>query len=253
MRMTGASKAQIPMQGSIHVEPFARKLESDNFVFIPGNAVSYLLGLSVGQTESFGAHWDSLTLDRHMGDGGSYRYRRYGEFESSAEGLRTQLPHGPYEQPKYINALNGGIARLFDPLEPCFVGHVVLAALLDALTAMFNHCEGRACRWSIRLHPYRIFASESQHGQPTPEGLHRDGVDYVASLLMSRRNVRGAETTVTNHLGQVLWQKTLMYPFDVIVGNDHETMHAVSALTAVPGSNVAYRDVLVVAFTQMPT
>ncbi|APW37558.1 hypothetical protein RD110_10475 [Rhodoferax koreense] len=41
---------------------------------------------------------------RYMGDGGTYRLRRYGAFDSRPGSVCQQLPHGPYEQPKYINS-----------------------------------------------------------------------------------------------------------------------------------------------------
>lgn len=229
---------------------FGRHLQRNHFVFIPGATLSTLLALSGDEVADFGSYWERLTCDQYMGDGGTYRYRRYGEFEMFSGCERRQLPHGPYEQPKYINALNGGVARKFDPLEPDFASHTVLSRLLDWLAQLYDQCEGKACRWNVRVHPYRITASGSEPGQPTPEGLHRDGVDYIVSLLVDRHNVQGGETTITDERREILWQRTLLQPMDIMVGDDHRTMHSVSPVVpAVPGKP-AFRDVLVVAFTR---
>ena len=33
-------------------------------------------------------------------------------------------------------------------------------------------------------------------GQPTPEGMHRDGVDWVLVLMVRRENIKSGETTI---------------------------------------------------------
>ncbi|HSC80389.1 MAG TPA: 2OG-Fe dioxygenase family protein, partial [Chitinolyticbacter sp.] len=194
--------------------------------------------------------WERLTLDRYMGDGGSYRYRRYGAFLLGAHGELVLQPHAPYEQPRYINTLNGGVARHFDPLEPSFVHNRFLRGLLRSLGRVFDAVEADNGPWLIRLHPYRIRADGPAVGQPTPEGLHRDGVDFIVTLMIERRNVEGGETRITDAGGNLLHALTLSEPLDMVVANDVTTMHAVSPITAAAPGCVAYRDVLVIAYSR---
>lgn len=236
---------------SVLFEGFVRHLHEQRFLFLTGDALGGILAVTAGQVAAFADHWPRLTLDRHMGDGGTYRYRRYGEFEALSDAGRSQLPHGPYEQPRYINGLNGGVSRLFDPLEPTFVADPVFNRLLDWLTHLCDQCEGSPQHWNIRLHPYRIVADTAQVGNPTPEGLHRDGVDYIVSMMVSRCNVEGGESTVTDNNGQVLWQRTLQKPLDILIGQDARTMHAVTPVVPLDPTQSAWRDVLVVAFTKV--
>ncbi len=232
-------------------EGFIRNLNRQHFLYFAGDALADTLDLTPADISEFALFWSHLTTDRYMGDGGTYRLRRYGEFDSQPGSGRLQRPHGPYEQPKYINSLNGDIARIFDPLEPAFVTHRVLNRLLDWLTALYDQCEGSPQRWNIRLHPYRILANQSENGNPTPEGLHRDGVDYIVSMMVSRRNVTGGVTTITDNDQQVLWEHMLQSPMDILIGNDAHTMHSVSPVSPVDARLEAYRDVLVIAFTKM--
>lgn len=228
-----------------------RHLNRQRFLFLSGDALGGILALSAEDISAFAAYWFRLTEDRHMGDGGRYRQRRYGALDARPGLARQLLPHGPYEQPSYINSLNGDVARLFDPLEPGFVTHKVLNRLLDWLTALYDQCEGSPQRWDIRLHPYRILASPDEPGLPTPEGLHRDGVDYIVSMMMSRCNVNGGETTLTDLERRVLWQRTLQKPLDILIGKDAQTLHAVSPVSPVDATQPARRDVLVIAFTKV--
>jgi hypothetical protein len=242
---------EIPSVESALIEGFGRHLNTRRFLFVPGDALADLLGLKQEDIKGFASHWPRLTPDRYMGDGGTYRFRRYGAFDSQPGSIRRPLPHGPYQQPKYINSLNGDVDRMFDPLEPAFVAHPALNRLLDWLTTLYDRCEDGRQRWNIRLHPYRVSAKQHEKGNPTPEGLHRDGVDYVVSMMVSRRNVEGGETTITDNEGQVLWQRTLQKPLDIVIGKDAHTMHAVSPVSPIDTGKEAYRDVLVIAFTKV--
>jgi hypothetical protein len=239
-----------PLEAALF-EGFGRHLRDQRFLFLTGDALGGILAVTPDDVATFADHWPRLTQDRYMGDGGTYRYRRYGEFEAAPNAPRRQLPHGPYVQPAYINKLNGDISRLFDPLEPSLVADPVLNRLLDWLTHLYDQCEGSPQHWNIRLHPYRIIANHSASGHPTPEGLHRDGVDYIVSMMVSRHNVAGGESTITDNQEMVLWQRTLLKPLDIMIGQDAATMHAVTPVTPVDPDAPAWRDVLVVAFTRV--
>ena len=55
-------------------------------------------------------------------------------------------------------------------------------------------------RWFVEAHAFRI-DPRAGVGRPTPEGAHRDGVDFVAVVLVERRGVRGGETRVFDAAG----------------------------------------------------
>jgi hypothetical protein len=73
--------------------------------------------------------------------------------------------------------------------------------VFDALTP----APDRPQAWHVELHQFRIEAHAGQIGQPTPEGLHRDGVDWVLVMLVNRKNVERGVTTIYgldhSHLG----------------------------------------------------
>jgi hypothetical protein len=48
-----------------------------------------------------------------------------------------------------------------------------------------------------------------------------------------------------------LWQTTLRESLDILVANDHLTMHSVSSISPLDPSEQAFRDVLVIAFTKV--
>jgi hypothetical protein len=230
----------------------SQNLKANHFAYLPGDHLASTLGIEPHAWRDFAAYWERLTLDRYMADGGTYRYRRYGACAMHPTKPKRWLAHAAYEQPKYINSLNGGVARMFDPLEDGFANHRVFNAILEWLASVFDQCEQAPRHWNIKLHPYRITADGKLAGQPTPEGLHRDGVDYIVTLLVHRENILGGESIITDNLQQPRWQRTLCAPMDIIVANDHKTMHAVTAITPKQAGYPAHRDVLVLAFTHEP-
>lgn len=200
---------------------------------------------------NFQSFWNNLVLDQYMADGGKYRYRRYGEFflNVSANSLELQ-PHKSYSQPLYINQLNGGVERMFEPLQNKFTENSILISILNDFGNLFKAVSD-INKWSVRLHPYRIYANRDSKGYPTPEGLHRDGVDFIISLMINRVNIMGGISKVTNLEKNLLSEVQLSDPFDTLIGNDHLTLHEVSTITPVNDGLPAYRDVLVIAFTEI--
>lgn len=233
-------------------DDLANQLRDRQYSIVPGRAMAEKSRIHPQAWVEFVGYWDRLTQDRYMADGGTYRLRRYGQFNTQPDGSLRLLPHEAYEQPRYINNLNGGIKRHFDPLEDGFVEHPVLHGLLKSLRHLIDTAHGEPTRWNIRLHPYRILASVSGGGQPTPEGMHRDGVDYIVSLLVQRRNVIGGISQIADASRRPLDSLTLLEPMQAMVANDATTMHAVTAVRPMLQDQAAYRDVLVVAFTQLP-
>lgn len=56
----------------------------------------------------------------------------------------------------------------------------------------------------IDCHQFRIEARCEALGQPTPEGVHRDGVDYVFVMLVNRVNIESGTTSVHDLDGRLL-------------------------------------------------
>lgn len=233
------------------LETTVQDLQTQKLSLISAANMRDSTGICLQEWTGFADHWNRLTLDHHMGDGGTYRLRRYGQFNTDHAGGLYQLPHGPYEQPLYINRLNGGVQRAYDPLEEEFAQHPVLHRIMETLRDTLDATEGHVSNWNIRLHPYRIVARDGAPGLPTPEGLHCDGVDYIVSMLVRRHVVLGGESLITDNDANPLECHTMMEPMETCIANDKETMHAVSALKPMIPGQPAWRDVLVIAFTRL--
>jgi hypothetical protein len=84
--------------------------------------------------------------------------------------------------------------------------------------------------WHIECHQFRIEARAEAAGQPTPEGVHRDGVDCVLVLLVDRVNIESGTTTVHALDGTQLGSFTLAAPLDAALVDDTRVKHGVTAV-----------------------
>lgn len=228
-------------------------LVTNGWWFSKGERAEACFGIEIDAAwKNFADHWNRLLLDEYMRDGGTYRYRRYSAFEYDAtDGIFRLLPHAPYEQSKSVNHLNGGFKRHFEPLENSFIDHPVLEKILTGFCRIL--CEAaRHDRWNIKIHPYRIVARDGVNGKPAPEGLHQDGVDFIACYMIGRVNVTGGMSMITDASKEFLGEVEMNSPNDFVICNDRETFHDVSSIVA---ENLkmpyAYRDVLVIAFEKL--
>ena len=197
---------------------------------------------------AFAESWNDLEVDTYMGDGGRYRRRRFAVYEAPRQGPIVRAPHQAHFQTTDYNTLNGGIERWFKPVRPEIGDGTSLGTILDYCRALFSKLAPDAARWHAEIHQFRIEARPGVHGKPTPEGMHRDGVDYVLVLLVTRRNIRSGTTTVHDLDKRALGSFTLTDPLDAALVDDRRCYHGVTPVEPEIPDQPAYRDVLVVTF-----
>ena len=222
----------------------ARLVEA-GFVFEPGRALRAALG-DLADWDAFAASWDRLVLDTHLPEGHRYRRRRHATL-SAAAGARTarREAHQPHYQAREYNSLVGGIERWFEPIEPAILEGATFQRVLGFCLELFAPLQPQAA-WHIECHQFRIEARSDAAGQPTPEGVHRDGVDYVLVMLVLRENIASGTTTVHALDDRPLGSFTLEAPLDAALVDDARVKHGVTAVTPGVAGRPAYRDVLVV-------
>ncbi|WP_422012681.1 2OG-Fe dioxygenase family protein [Reyranella sp.] len=200
----------------------------------------------------FAESWNDLDVDTYMGDGGRYRKRRFGVYAAERQGAIVRGPHQPHYQGLDYNNLNGGIERWFKPVRDEIGDGASMRTILEYCRALFGRLAPEAKKWHIEIHQFRIEAKTGEAGKPTPEGMHRDGVDYVMVLLINRRNIASGTTTVHDLDKRALGSFTLTDPLDAALVDDSRCYHGVTPVEPENPAQPAYRDVLVVTFKKKP-
>ncbi|HEV8234181.1 MAG TPA: 2OG-Fe dioxygenase family protein [Gemmatimonadaceae bacterium] len=221
----------------------------DGYAFVRASDMHELLAAKgpLADWRAFASSWNDLELDLYMADGGRYRRRRHAVYAAAAGGTIVRGPNQPHYQSRDYNALNGGIARWFAPVNDAIGSGETMTAILACSRAAFESLAGPR-DWLIEVHQFRIAARIGEEGRPTPEGVHRDGVDYVLVLLIERHNVASGTTTAHRLDGRELGAFTLTTPLDAALLDDSKVAHGVTPIEPVDPSETAYRDVLVVTW-----
>lgn len=233
------------------LQPVGTGLKQQGFAFVEAEAMAAILRRAgLADWAHFADSWNDLGLDTYMADGGRYRRRRHAAFELSTAGI-ARKPHQPHYQSRDYNPLNGGLARWFEPIRDDVAGHPAMVAILRSCFELFDGLtppEIRPAAWHVEAHQFRIEAQPGKEGRPTPEGLHRDGVDWVLVLLVARVNIASGMTTIHDMDRAPLGSFTLTQPLDSALVDDDRVYHGVTPVEPLDPAKPAYRDVLVVTF-----
>ena len=220
------------------------------YAFLGGEEMRPLLARAgtLADWDAFAASWDGMPVDTYMADGGRYRRRRHAVFAAAPGASVIRQPHQPHYQTVEYNPLHGGIERWFEPVPDAVAGGATVPTILEFCRGLFERLEGAPRAWHIEMHQFRIEARAGEAGKPTPEGLHRDGVDYVLVLLIRRQNIKSGTTTIHDLERRMLGSFTLTRPFDAALVHDARVYHGVTPVEPVELDEPAFRDVLVVTF-----
>lgn len=234
-----------------NLESIADRIRQAGFAPVPANELRALLPPNaLREWPSFAASWNDLGVDTYMADSGRYRRRRFSVFAISAHGS-TRKPHQPHYQSRDYNPLNGGIERWFPPFLDSTADHVTLRAILELCFSLFHSLTSvghRPASWHVECHQFRIEARVGEEGRPTPEGLHRDGVDWVLVMLVARENIAEGVTSIHDSTQTLVGRFTLTEPLDSAFVDDSRMFHGVTPVVPLDPAKSAYRDVLVVTF-----
>jgi hypothetical protein len=230
-------------------DPPLGPLVAEGFALLAPDGLARLAGVPLAALDRLRASWDDLPPDRHLRDGGAYRFRRHGSYvQTLASGALDEVPHRAHWQPIEYNALHGGIERWFEPVRPPVSADPAWRSIVTSIGALFAQAAGGTAtieRWFVEAHQFRIDTANGI-GRPTPEGAHRDGVDYVAVILVNRVRVRGGETRVFEADGPRGIRFTLSEAWTALLLDDARVIHETTPIQ--PDGARGWRDTLVLTY-----
>jgi hypothetical protein len=216
-------------------------LRSSGYAVLSAGLVAELSGCPLDALLALKPGWDDLPPDNYLKDGGHYRRRRHSCFAVDGDAV-AQVPHRAHWQPVEYNALHGGMQRWFEPLAQAMVAQPVWNQLLAWLGAVCSQQAGGR-PWYAEAHQFRIDTTDGI-GRPTPEGAHRDGVDFVAVFMVGREGIKGGETRVFDAAGPHGQRFTLTEPWSLLLLDDARVIHESTPIQ--PLAAGGHRDTLVV-------
>ncbi len=196
--------------------------------------------------QTFHQSWNDLPADQFLSDGGHYRFRRYSVFHWLEDKTLKILPHEPHYQSTYRNNMNGGINRDYEAFKKSTLDNPLFEKIIHFVTDKIN-LKGENT-WRIQAHQFRIQANTDEAGQPTPEGIHRDGADFILIMVLNRHNITGGVNHIYDASKRLLFGGILEKSGDAVLIDDRKVWHGVSEVYPDDEKKEAYRDVLVLTF-----
>jgi len=227
----------------INPSRLADALMSHGYGVLSPAGLSLFLEYPLQELKSLKTHWDDLLPDNFLKDGGHYRWRRHSCFIVEKTNVK-QVAHRAHYQPLKYNALHGGMHRLFEPMSDHIVAQPVWSRLLLSIGSICSTVRGEQ-PWYVEAHQFRI-DTRNGIGRPTPEGAHRDGVDFVAILLVAREDVSGGESRIFEAAGTHGQRFTLSEPWTLLLLDDQRVIHESTPIQ--PMVEGGHRDTLVLTF-----
>ena len=267
------------MQTVENRDDIVQEMRANGFCLVAPAALETCFGVTAAALSTLNATWSDLPRDGYLKDGGKYRARRHSSFvQTIAPPSLLQSPHRAHWQPVDYNALHGGIERWFEPITPEVCANAAWQTFLMELGELFAAVvpsprggglgRGTALntpapigqpphpnplpragegvgQWFIEAHQFRIDTTDGI-GRPTPEGAHRDGVDFVAVVLINRHHIKGGETRVFEAHGPSGVRFTLLEPWSVLLLDDARVIHESTPIQ--PDGDHGARDTLVLTY-----
>lgn len=240
-----------------NIEEFVSTLQDIGYVFINSSLFhklqienQYLV--SNEDKLEFMESWNNLELDQFMSDNGLYRTRKHATFTIERNNQScNQNDYQPHYQTTEYNALNGGVERFYKEIDSNTIKNPIFHNLIQLAYSTFD--KGKMKSWYVEAHQFRIEANNQSNGKPTPEGVHRDGVDFVLMAMVHKENIVGGVTTIYDSDKKQLASFELENFLDIAMVNDHIVHHGVSEIQPQDSSDnkVGLRDVLVITFKEL--
>ena len=220
-------------------------LRDAGYAVLPPAGVAAATGLGVDDIAGLAVGWDGLPPDEYLRDGGRYRRRRHSCFVVDGRDVRM-VAHRAHWQSVDYNALHGGMERMYQPLSDALVARPAWPRLLSALGTLCSGVRDDG-PWHVEAHQFRIDTSDGI-GRPTPEGAHRDGVDFVAVFMVAREGIKGGETRVFDAAGPDGHRFTLEQPWSLLLMDDARVIHESTPIQPLVPGGYGHRDTLVLTY-----
>ena len=146
------------------------------------------------------------------------------------------------------------IKRVFEPINESYLCHTWLVEFVTHITALsvLNHNYHKGNRLiknvDVHLHQVRQTSYKDHDAHNSPEGIHRDGADYIVSaLVINRNNVVGGESIIYNGYKQMIY-KTILEGKEGIYQEDLDQWHYVTPIVT-HNEGLGFRDILGIDIT----
>ena len=188
--------------------------------------------------------YNNLAIDLKNKDGFPIRLRRYANYNVVINDNNFEIFYTGKNTFKQNVPDSRRNIRKFELIEDKFIRDNFILNLIEKSTILtILNSENKINKLDISLHQIRQICYPHVDSHNSPEGIHRDGADFIISaLVMNRSNIEGGESIIYDKDKNILFQK-ILYPKEGIFQEDKILMHYVTPIQS-KGEYIGYRDIL---------
>ena len=135
--------------------------------------------------------------------------------------------------------------RVFHPLEPEIRGSPFLCSFIARFAFLVNTIDPGSSSYSVSLHQVRQVSYPHIAASNSPEGVHRDGADYIVSAcILNKFNVKGGESIVFHENKEDVLYQTVLGVNEGIFQRDTRLWHTVTPIECDDDNYIAVRDLI---------
>lgn len=139
---------------------------------------------------------------------------------------------------------NRKIPRKFDYIDTNIRNmYFIREFLKHSVHLTLNNCDVMPEKLEIHLHQVRQICYPYVDSHNSPEGIHKDGSDFIISAyIINRSNIIGGESMIYDNDKNVIY-KNILYTDNGIFQDDKKLYHYVTPIKSV-NNYIGYRDIL---------
>jgi len=196
--------------------------------------------LSNEAIQNLSPSFDLLTPTDHKD--GQYRLRRYSMIELLAEPYMFKtLPTTTFMQTDEYNNFQGNIERKFENVDEDVLDGKGMKELIYKFR-MFNQLPTGT---PIDIHQMRIITLYDET-PVSPEGVHRDGYDFIAMIGIARHNIEGGHLLVYTEQDSDHFMSIPLDAGQMVSLDDTKLWHNASNIQTIDKTKNGYMDAIIV-------
>ncbi len=260
MKTPEASQPELTLKKEIQM--ISDDVQSKGFTVI-GNQEFVLSPSMQEDLSALQESFENLEQDPFMDTETVWRLRRFGRFgiftglesDEDPDAISIKpIEYAPYQSKYLEDGLSefNVVPRAFPELEAATYENACVRALIKELFAAIPQEKKDGTPWEAKVHQVRVLSFADKIVKATPEGIHEDGHDFFAIVMMQRKNIEGAMSRIWSKDQQEnpLFEQTLAEPLDTLLVHDRKVLHDATAME--PAENIGYRDVLIISMDKNP-
>lgn len=185
------------------------------------------------------------------------RLRRFAEFNVEIEGekhcrLQSNI-QSSYEFRQPVNDFRSN-TRVFEAIEAHILHRTCIPEYISHMCSVVHSLEAKKRKicptiftssTTVGIHQVRQITYPGLESDNSPEGIHRDGADYIVSaLVLNRQNVREGRSIVYAPNKRDILYHHILQQNEMIFQEDRHLWHYVTPVQCEDPRFIGYRDIL---------